>query len=138
MQERLADMPEEDLEDMDEDYMLVARMEAGLFTLQQSALIMAHLWFYGDISLRKRILLLLHQQAWRSLHPQEANAVLCTPCTLNRQHWTSQHNMTQTYHSLHDREDCYSRILYNSTTLRGVELLFDLQSPNGQFSRGGG
>jgi beta-catenin-like protein 1 len=62
-QERLADMPEEDLEDMDEDYMLVARMEAGLFTLQQCSLIMGHLWFYGDVSLRKRILLLLHQQA---------------------------------------------------------------------------
>ncbi|BDA41413.1 beta-catenin-like protein 1 [Coccomyxa sp. Obi] len=61
-EERLADMPEEDLEDMDEDYMLVARMEAGLFTLQQCSLIMGHLWFYGDISLRKRILLLLHQQ----------------------------------------------------------------------------
>lgn len=69
MQERLAEMPEEDLEDMDEDYMLVARMEAGLFTLQQCSLIMAHLWFYGDISLRKRILLLLHQQAWRCSLP---------------------------------------------------------------------
>lgn len=62
-QERLAEMPEEDLEEMDEEYMLVARMEAGLFTLQQTALIMGHLWFYGDIGLRKRILLLLHQQA---------------------------------------------------------------------------
>lgn len=55
-------MPEEDLEDMDDDYMLVARMEAGLYTLQQCALILGHLWFYGDISLRKRIILLLHQQ----------------------------------------------------------------------------
>ncbi|EIE25166.1 DUF1716-domain-containing protein [Coccomyxa subellipsoidea C-169] len=47
-EERLADMPEEDLEDMDEDYMLVARMEAGLFTLQQCTLILGHLWFHGD------------------------------------------------------------------------------------------
>ncbi len=61
-------MPEEDLEDMDEDYMLVARMEAGLFTLQQCTLILGHLWFHGDVSLRKRILLLLHQQAC-PLHP---------------------------------------------------------------------
>ncbi len=55
-------MPEEDLEDMDEDYMLVSRMEAGLYTLQQCALVLAHLWFYGDVTLCKRILLLLHQQ----------------------------------------------------------------------------
>ena len=55
-------MDEEDMEDMDEDYILASRLEAGLFTLQQSALILANLWFYNDLSLRKRILLLLHQQ----------------------------------------------------------------------------
>ena len=46
-----------------EDYVLLARMGAGLFTLQQCALIMGHLWFVGDLGVRKRILLLLHQQA---------------------------------------------------------------------------
>ena len=56
-------MDEEDIEDVDEDYILASRLEAGLFTLQQSALIMANLWFYNDVNLRKRILLLLHQQA---------------------------------------------------------------------------
>ena len=55
-------MDEEDIEDVDEDYILASRLEAGLFTLQQSALIMANLWFYNDVNLRKRILLLLHQQ----------------------------------------------------------------------------
>ncbi len=65
-QERLAQMDEEDMEDMDEDYVLASRLEAGLFTLQQSAVILANLWYYNDISLRKRILLLLHQQVLAS------------------------------------------------------------------------
>ena len=56
-------MDEEDIEDVDEDYILASRLQAGLFTLQQSALIVANLWFYNDVNLRKRILLLLHQQA---------------------------------------------------------------------------
>ena len=60
-------MDEEDVEDIDEDYVLTSRLEAGLFTLQQSALIMGNLWFHNDIHLRKRILLLLHQQVWRPL-----------------------------------------------------------------------
>lgn len=55
-------MGEEDVEDMDEDYILASRLEAGLFTLQQSALVLGNLWSYNDIHLRKRILLLLHQQ----------------------------------------------------------------------------
>ena len=58
-------MDEEDMEDIDEDYILTSRLEAGLFTLQQSALIMGNLWFHNDVHLRKRILLLLHQQVWR-------------------------------------------------------------------------
>ena len=60
-------MDEEDMEDIDEDYILTSRLEAGLFTLQQSALIMGNLWFHNDIHLRKRILLLLHQQVLRPL-----------------------------------------------------------------------
>ena len=46
-----------------EDYVLLARLGAGLYTLQQCALIMGHLWFVGDLGVRKRVLLLLHQQA---------------------------------------------------------------------------
>lgn len=57
-----------------EDYVLLARMGAGLFTLQQCALIMGHLWFVGDLGVRKRILLLLHQQA-RS-HSPDASIVI--------------------------------------------------------------
>ena len=45
------------------DYALLARMGAGLFALQQCALVLGHLWFVGDLGVRKRILLLLHQQA---------------------------------------------------------------------------
>jgi hypothetical protein len=67
MQERLAQMDEEDMEDIDEDYILTSRLEAGLFTLQQSALILGNLWFHNDVHLRKRILLLLHQQVRRLL-----------------------------------------------------------------------
>ena len=41
---------------------MIARMDAGLFTLQQCATILAHLWATGDVGLRKRILMLLHQK----------------------------------------------------------------------------
>ena len=61
-------MDEEDMEDMDEDYILASRLEAGLFTLQQSAVILANLWYYNDVNLRKRILLLLHQQVFALSH----------------------------------------------------------------------
>ena len=61
-------MDEEDMEDMDEDYILASRLEAGLFTLQQSAVILANLWYYNDVNLRKRILLLLHQQVLAPPH----------------------------------------------------------------------
>ncbi|KAK9834002.1 hypothetical protein WJX81_002145 [Elliptochloris bilobata] len=62
---RLAAMPEEEAAEAaeaGEDYVLLARLGAGLYTLQQCALIMGHLWFVGDLGVRKRILLLLHQQ----------------------------------------------------------------------------
>ena len=65
-QVRLAAMPEEEMAEAaeaGEDYVLLARLGAGLYTLQQCALIMGHLWFVGDLGVRKRILLLLHQQA---------------------------------------------------------------------------
>lgn len=48
-------------DDVDKDEMLLARMDAGLYTLQQCALIVAELWATKDYGLRKRILMLLHQ-----------------------------------------------------------------------------
>lgn len=51
-----------DGDDIDEDEMLLARMDAGLYTLQQCALIIAELWATHDHGLRKRILMLLHQK----------------------------------------------------------------------------
>lgn len=47
--------------DIDKDEILLARMDAGLYTLQQCALIVAELWATKDYGLRKRILMLLHQ-----------------------------------------------------------------------------
>jgi beta-catenin-like protein 1 len=40
--------------------MLQARLDAGLFTLQQAALIIGLLWAMGDVGLRKRLLSSLH------------------------------------------------------------------------------
>lgn len=54
------------------DYALLARMGAGLFALQQCALVLGHLWFVGDLGVRKRILLLLHQQARLARGPRRA------------------------------------------------------------------
>ncbi len=56
-------MAEEDAEEVDADYIMVSRMEAGLYTAQQACVIMGHLWATGDAGLRRRLLLLLHQQA---------------------------------------------------------------------------
>jgi beta-catenin-like protein 1 len=55
-----------DGEELDEDDLLLARMGAGLYTLQQCCLIIGNLWAAGDVALRKRILMLLHQKG-RSL-----------------------------------------------------------------------
>ena len=62
MQARLEEAARLDPEGVDEEYVLLARMEAGLFPMQQCALIVGHLWFVGDMGVRRRILLLLHQQ----------------------------------------------------------------------------
>lgn len=48
--------------DEDEEGRLAARMSAGLFTLQQCAIIVANLWTIGDRGVQKRVLQLLHQQ----------------------------------------------------------------------------
>ena len=44
------------------DERLLARMDQGLYSLQQCALIVGHLWFVGDLGVRKRLLQLLHQK----------------------------------------------------------------------------
>ncbi|GIL93422.1 hypothetical protein Vretimale_6066 [Volvox reticuliferus] len=61
---RLADALAEAEEDeqVDEDELLLARMDAGLFTLQQCCVILGNLWATGDVGLRKRLLALLHQK----------------------------------------------------------------------------
>ena len=47
-------------EEMEEEDLLLGLMDVGLFALQQSASIIAHLWLVNDAALRKRILTLLH------------------------------------------------------------------------------
>ncbi|GLC46520.1 hypothetical protein PLESTM_001885000 [Pleodorina starrii] len=61
---RLADALAEAEEDeqVDEEELLLARLDAGLFTLQQCCLIFGNLWATGDVGLRKRLLALLHQK----------------------------------------------------------------------------
>lgn len=61
---RLAEEADED--DVDEDELLLSRLDAGLYTLQQCALVAAELWAVGDIGVRRRLLALLHQRS-RSL-----------------------------------------------------------------------
>ncbi|KAG1678261.1 hypothetical protein FOA52_013881 [Chlamydomonas sp. UWO 241] len=52
----------EEEDEPDADELMLARMDAGLFTLQQACIIVAHLWCTGDVGLRRRLLMLLHQQ----------------------------------------------------------------------------
>ena len=49
-------------EDLSSDEVLMRRMEAGLYTLQQCALIIGNLWIVGDQGVKQRLLMLLHQQ----------------------------------------------------------------------------
>ncbi|GFR50058.1 hypothetical protein Agub_g12199, partial [Astrephomene gubernaculifera] len=49
-------------EQVDEEELLLARMDAGLFTLQQCCLIFGNLWATGDVGLRRRLLGALHQK----------------------------------------------------------------------------
>lgn len=53
----------EDAEEMSVEARLLARLDEGLYSLQQCALIVGHLWFVGDMGIRKRVLQLLHQKA---------------------------------------------------------------------------
>lgn len=49
-------------EELTADEVLLRRMDAGLYTLQQSALIIGNLWIVGDQGVKQRLLMLLHQQ----------------------------------------------------------------------------
>jgi len=57
-----ANLEEQEEEEIDEDEVLVVRLDAGLFTLQQAALVAAELWALGDLGVRRRLLSLLHQR----------------------------------------------------------------------------
>ncbi|EFN51521.1 hypothetical protein CHLNCDRAFT_27908, partial [Chlorella variabilis] len=56
---RLAEVADDDL---DEEDILLARMDGGLYTVQQCALVVGALWLVEDTGIRKRILKLLHQK----------------------------------------------------------------------------
>lgn len=59
---RLAEEAELIGEEVDEDELLMERLDAGLFTLQCCMVITAALWSTGDVGLRKRLLACLHQR----------------------------------------------------------------------------
>ncbi|GMH44993.1 hypothetical protein BSKO_12950 [Bryopsis sp. KO-2023] len=64
---RLAEM-EDDL--LQEDEIMVARLNSGLSVLQQVCLIVAHLWSIGDLALNQRLLMLLHQKGHTLSQPR--------------------------------------------------------------------
>lgn len=47
---------------VDEEELLLARLDAGLFTLQQCCVVFGNLWATGDVGLRRRLLGALHQK----------------------------------------------------------------------------
>lgn len=49
-------------EEVDEEELLLERMDAGLFTLQCGMVVVAALWSTGDAGLRRRLLSYLHQK----------------------------------------------------------------------------
>lgn len=49
-------------EDLSTDEVVLRRMDAGLYTLQQCTLIIGNLWIVGDQGVKQRLLMLLHQQ----------------------------------------------------------------------------
>lgn len=56
-------------EDITVEERLLAGMDQGLYSLQQCALVVGHLWFAGDVGIRKRVLQLLHQKVRLSPPP---------------------------------------------------------------------
>jgi len=61
-EDRLEQQAAEDEEEVDQEELLLSRMDAGLYTLQQSAVVIGHLWNIGDMGIRRRLLMLLHQK----------------------------------------------------------------------------
>uniref|UniRef100_A0A7S3R3A3 Beta-catenin-like protein 1 N-terminal domain-containing protein n=1 Tax=Dunaliella tertiolecta TaxID=3047 RepID=A0A7S3R3A3_DUNTE len=75
IERRLNEEKEEEEEDEDEvtpEQIWMERMEAGLFTLHQASLVLAHIWGLGDTGLRKRILGVLHQRSHSLAHVRAA------------------------------------------------------------------
>lgn len=62
-------------EDLTADEVLLRRMDAGLYTLQQCALIIGNLWIVGDQLVKQRVLMLLHQQVV-SAHNRSRNGYM--------------------------------------------------------------
>jgi beta-catenin-like protein 1 len=62
VQERETQLADSFQHQEDEDEVFMARLDAGLFTLQQAALVAAELWALGDVGVRRRLLSLLHQR----------------------------------------------------------------------------
>lgn len=60
LQAELEQLTEE--EDLSADEVVLRRMDAGLYTLQQCTLIIGNLWIVGDQGVKQRLLMLLHQQ----------------------------------------------------------------------------
>ena len=54
-------------DEQDAEARLLSALEAGTYSLQQCSLIIGHLWFVGDMGIRKRILQLLHQKVTVSI-----------------------------------------------------------------------
>lgn len=59
---RLARQALDEDEVIDDEELLLERMDAGLFTLQCGMVVVAALWSTGDVGLRKRLLAHLHQK----------------------------------------------------------------------------
>ena len=68
LQAELEQLTEE--EDLSGDEVVLRRMDAGLYTLQQCTLIIGNLWIVGDQGVKQRLLMLLHQQVvtWQTSH----------------------------------------------------------------------
>ena len=57
-----ARLEEEARDEQDEEELLLARMDAGLFALQQCCQMVGTLWQTGDVGVRRRVLTALHQR----------------------------------------------------------------------------
>lgn len=60
---RIEGVFEELAEAVDPEELLLARLEAGLFPLQQACLILGHVWATRDAGVRKRLVMLLHMRS---------------------------------------------------------------------------